>query len=94
MSRTKRFIPFWARSEYTNWEFTRLGLDKDYDAGKDPLDALRNGYDGVSQSYYYDGFPTKGWPENYQGKTRIFFKRKYHKQRRRKHKQEIRGWED
>jgi len=94
MSRTNRFIPFWARNDYTNWELTRLGIDENYVAGKDPRDALKNGYDGVSQSYYYNGFPTKGWRENYQRKTRMFFKRKYHKQFRQQQKQEIRGGED
>lgn len=82
MSRTKRHIPQWASSEATPHALTWLGLGNDAWITKDPRNALENGYDGVSQSYYRSGYNARGWKENFQGETRKFFKRRYQKQHR------------
>lgn len=82
MSRTKRFIPYWARA-LSPWEKTSLGINPDYDVKIDPRSAIHHGYDGVSQSYYYSSYPTKGWKENYQGASRRYFKRRFHHCQRR-----------
>lgn len=87
MSRTFRFIPFWARS-ISHWDKTRQGL---YLLGycetpgykEDKRSALFNGYDsGKGRSGLYANFTGPCWREEYTGKTRKFVKRRYHRQGR------------
>ncbi len=87
MSRTFRYIPFNCRS-VSQYEKTWIGLGLYYDP-RDPRNRLENGYDGVSQSYYYTSYPGKGWKENYQYTSRRWHKREYHKVRRMCDKRDI-----
>ncbi len=85
MSKTKRHVPQWAvverrgKSCHVN---TWVGISG-YDATIDPRSAVYFGRDTKARGYVYFGFPHKGWPENLQGKTKCFFKRKHQKNRRR-----------
>lgn len=83
MSRTKRNYGTYYLDCHglASYEYGWIGLGGNYDV--DPRDALIHGYDGVSPSYYYDGYNDYGGRENFQGRTRKFVKRRYHKQRRR-----------
>ena len=95
MSRTKRHIPHWASAtKYTPWDLTMIGLGREEWAEKDPRNRYENGYDGISPTYYHSHYPPRGWRENYQGRTRQFFKRKYHKDFRQYWKKEMERWED
>lgn len=85
MSRTKRYIPHWARN-IRPFEKTWIGLgyDQKYCTGEDPRNRIENGYDHhFAMSNVYTRYP-KRWTDrdSYVGKTRKFYKRAYHKGRR------------
>jgi hypothetical protein len=85
MSRTYRNYIDYFRNHYT-FDKTQLGINPDYVTDSDKeveQNRLINGYDGVNLQHYYDSFGKGGWRENYQGDTRKFFKRRYHKGSRR-----------
>lgn len=73
MSRTKRSIPHWYRILEAWMTPEDLKRDKIY-----------NGYDGGMHSYIYESYPTCGWDDDYRGKSKKFYKRRFSKQRRRK----------
>ena len=48
----------------------------------DPRCAVNNGYDGKQTSGVYSSYHGPGYKEEYQNKTKRYFKRRYHRQRR------------
>src|SRR6476661_555330 len=95
MSRTKRHIPHWARVENagkSKFRNSLLGIGRDFyrvgqglpDGAIDPRSRHHHGYDGLQQSRLVEGL--RGWPEHHGPKTRIYWKRAYHKAVRRKYK--------
>lgn len=87
MSRTKRFIPYWARYPQGH-ELTSIGLGGYYPCtGEDPRDRYERGYDKHhSMSNIYTRYSGRCDRDNYKGLSRKFFKRAYHKDRRRQDK--------
>lgn len=87
MSRTFRFVPFWAR-QMQPWQKSWKRLSElghsNYFPWHDDRDKISNGYDnGKGQSHYYTAYPPRGWRDEYVNKeTRKFFKRNYHKTKR------------
>lgn len=87
MSRTKRFVPYWARYPGA-YESTRIGLGG-YSprTGEDPRNRFERGYDRhSSMSNIYTRYSGRCDRDNYKGIARKFFKRAYHKDRRRQDK--------
>lgn len=89
MSRTKRNYGH-HYPKISNWEKTQVGCDPNYYVHYDPRDKGIHGYDGISLTYYYTGYPSYGFKENYQGTSRKSAKRRWHKQRRMQTKISIR----
>lgn len=88
MSRTKRHIPYWAKS-VRPYEKTWIGLYGDKFGpytGDNPRNRLENGYDGPAQSYIY---LIDGWKECPGSSTRRYCKRHRAKSIRRYYKEYI-----
>lgn len=90
MSRTFRWIPYWCRY-FTNWDRTQAGIypeNAEWCLKWDDRNWLYNGYDSHKARSCVYGID--GWKEEYNGESRRFAKRYYHKNKRRKAKIEIR----
>lgn len=89
MSRTKRNYGYDLSNRSKNFDKTWIGIGN-YWHHDDPRNAWENGYDGVNPSIYYVNYLSGGWnADNYQYKSRRFYKRYYHKVYRRYHKREM-----
>lgn len=75
MSRTFRSIkPFW-KYRFHVWS-------EHYSEKEVKQHRQFNGYDGCNHSYIYHGHLNNSWREAYVGNAKRFFKKLYHKQRR------------